>query len=142
MKQKWCQDHYLNYKALMRARDVRSQLRKYARKFQIPLVSAEAPAPHHFCVASSHAQGDPEKIVKSIVAGYFHNAAQVQPDGTYKTLRSDHVRIFISLLSSVPHAPALVHSPQFCALRVSSAVACLPRSHHHIKTIYEGLYCY
>jgi len=36
------------------------------------------------------AEGHAEKIVKSIIAGYFCNAAQLQVDGSYKTLRSNH----------------------------------------------------
>jgi len=73
--QKWCQHHYINFKAMQRATDVRQQLEKYLKKFKVPLVSAK---------------GEAEKIVKAIVTGYFHNAATIQSDGTYKTLRSNH----------------------------------------------------
>lgn len=41
MSKKWCQENYVNYKSLMRAYDVRSQLRKYMRKFEVPMISAQ-----------------------------------------------------------------------------------------------------
>eukprot|EP01128_Nolandella_sp_AFSM9_P005869 TRINITY_DN292_c0_g1_i3.p1 TRINITY_DN292_c0_g1~~TRINITY_DN292_c0_g1_i3.p1 ORF type:complete len:691 (-),score=79.54 TRINITY_DN292_c0_g1_i3:171-2243(-) len=75
LSKSWCSGHYVNYKSLMRAYNVRAQLRKYMRKFQVPLISAE---------------GNAEAITKAIVAGYFPNAAQLQPDGSYRTLRSSN----------------------------------------------------
>eukprot|EP01125_Pyxidicula_operculata_P020975 TRINITY_DN78_c0_g1_i1.p1 TRINITY_DN78_c0_g1~~TRINITY_DN78_c0_g1_i1.p1 ORF type:complete len:703 (+),score=140.58 TRINITY_DN78_c0_g1_i1:69-2177(+) len=73
--QKWCQNNSLNFKALQRALDIRNQLEKYVKRFKIPMSSAK---------------GEAEPIVKCILSAYFHNAAQLQPDATYKTLRSNY----------------------------------------------------
>ncbi len=67
----WCNDHYVNYRALKRAVDIRRQLRRYLVRFGIPLASTE----------------DPKVIRRCIVTGYFANAAQLQPNGTYRTVR-------------------------------------------------------
>ena len=89
---KWCQEHYVNYKALIRAYDVRQQLRKYLKKFQVPLVSAN---------------GDPEKILRCLVSGFFPNAARVLPDGSYASLRSNQQVFHMSpnsvLFNRTPH---------------------------------------
>ncbi|ETN80763.1 hypothetical protein NECAME_17973, partial [Necator americanus] len=37
---KWCGDHYLNYRGLCRADNVRAQLVRLLRRFEVPLVSA------------------------------------------------------------------------------------------------------
>jgi ATP-dependent RNA helicase DDX35 len=37
----WCQEHFLNYKGLVRAAAVREQLKKLLVKFQVPKKSSE-----------------------------------------------------------------------------------------------------
>lgn len=37
----WCQEHFLNYKGLVRAATVREQLKKLLVKFQVPKMSSE-----------------------------------------------------------------------------------------------------
>jgi len=68
----WCHDRYLNYKALKKAVEVRRQLNKYLVRFKIPVASCE---------------GKTEAIRKAIVSGFFANAAQIQPNGSYKPVR-------------------------------------------------------
>lgn len=82
--QKWCQTNNINSRAMQRVLDVRGQLQRYLKRFKIPIVSAKA-------------EKTPEKVIRSIIAGYFCNAAQLQPDGTYKTLRSSHVCTFTEI---------------------------------------------
>ncbi|XP_077439594.1 putative ATP-dependent RNA helicase DHX35 isoform X1 [Vanacampus margaritifer] len=71
---KWCQDHFLNYKGLQRAVTVREQLRRLMTKFKVVWTSSE---------------GDPDVILRCIVAGFFANAARVHHSGSYRTLRDD-----------------------------------------------------
>lgn len=61
---------------MKRATEIRKQLQKYAQRFQVP----------------SSSTSDIQAIQKCLVAGYFANAARLQPDGMYKTIRGQHVR--------------------------------------------------
>ena len=61
----WCNAHFLNYRALKRANEIRKQLRRYCLRFDIEIESCE----------------DPENIRKAIVSGFFPNAAQLQSSG-------------------------------------------------------------
>uniref|UniRef100_A0A8C0WIH1 Probable ATP-dependent RNA helicase DHX35 n=1 Tax=Castor canadensis TaxID=51338 RepID=A0A8C0WIH1_CASCN len=71
----WCQEHFLNYKGLVRAAAVREQLKKLLVKFQVPKKSSE---------------GDPDPVLRCIVAGFFANAARFHSTGAYRTIRDDH----------------------------------------------------
>nr|XP_027801121.1 probable ATP-dependent RNA helicase DHX35 isoform X1 [Marmota flaviventris] len=71
----WCQEHFLNYKGLVRAATVREQLKKLLVKFQVPKKSSE---------------GDPDPVLKCIVSGFFANAARFHSTGAYRTIRDDH----------------------------------------------------
>jgi ATP-dependent RNA helicase DDX35 len=72
----WCHSNQINYKAMLRATDIRNQLIKYLKKSGIQQLKS--------------AKGQTERIQKAILAGFFMNAAQLQQDGTYKTLRSSY----------------------------------------------------
>ncbi|KAH0619085.1 hypothetical protein JD844_018733 [Phrynosoma platyrhinos] len=71
----WCQDHFLNYKGLVRATAVREQLKKLLVKFKVPKKSCE---------------GDPDPVLRCIVSGFFANAARFHSTGAYRTIRDDH----------------------------------------------------
>ncbi|XP_027977776.1 probable ATP-dependent RNA helicase DHX35 isoform X7 [Eumetopias jubatus] len=71
----WCQEHFLNYKGLVRAATVREQLKKLLVKFQVPKKSSE---------------GDPDPVLRCIVSGFFANAARLHSTGAYRTIRDDH----------------------------------------------------
>ncbi|KAF6087792.1 DEAH-box helicase 35 [Phyllostomus discolor] len=71
----WCQEHFLNYKGLVRAATVREQLKKLLVKFQVPKNSSE---------------GDPDPVLRCIVSGFFANAARFHSSGAYRTIRDDH----------------------------------------------------
>jgi ATP-dependent RNA helicase DDX35 len=77
----WCHDYYLNFRALRRAADARKQLRKALARFGLPLASSRA----------NKAAGEPDRsaelVRKALVAGFFAHAAQMQPDGSYVTVR-------------------------------------------------------
>eukprot|EP00012_Vannella_robusta_P014119 CAMPEP_0206211294 /NCGR_PEP_ID=MMETSP0166-20121206/18050_1 /ASSEMBLY_ACC=CAM_ASM_000260 /TAXON_ID=95228 /ORGANISM="Vannella robusta, Strain DIVA3 518/3/11/1/6" /LENGTH=262 /DNA_ID=CAMNT_0053633117 /DNA_START=271 /DNA_END=1059 /DNA_ORIENTATION=- len=76
-KVEWCRRHFVNHRILHKAEEVRAQLVKYARRFRVPVKSST----------------DSVAIRKAIICGLFANAAQIQPDGSYKTIRGEHVRI-------------------------------------------------
>ncbi|XP_043351663.1 probable ATP-dependent RNA helicase DHX35 isoform X5 [Dermochelys coriacea] len=70
----WCQEHFLNYKGLVRATTVREQLKKLLVKFKVPKKSSE---------------GDPDPVLRCIVSGFFANAAKCHSTGAYRTIRDD-----------------------------------------------------
>jgi len=74
----WCHDNLINYKSLVRAVEIRRQLASYARKFKI-----QAPALN----STKSNAGDTEAIRKAIVSGFFANAARLQANGSYSTVR-------------------------------------------------------
>ncbi|KAJ3117359.1 ATPdependent RNA helicase [Physocladia obscura] len=72
----WCAKRFVNYKALVRAVTVRKQLEKYIQKFGVTIRSC---------------RGDSVAVRKAIVSGYFAQAAKLQHDGSYKTIREQTV---------------------------------------------------
>lgn len=74
--------HRLNFKALSRALSIRTQLAKYLKRFEIPIISCGE---------------DHTKVRRCLTSGYFRNAAKVQPDGTYRSVRENAVSICLSL---------------------------------------------
>ena len=44
---KWCHENFLNYKGLMRAVEIREQLKRLLKKFNIPMVSCEGRTYHY-----------------------------------------------------------------------------------------------
>nr|XP_013802477.1 PREDICTED: probable ATP-dependent RNA helicase DHX35 [Apteryx mantelli mantelli] len=71
----WCQEHFLNYKGLVRASIVREQLKKLLVRFKVP---------------NSSSEGDPDPVLRCIVSGFFANAAKFHSTGAYRTIRDDH----------------------------------------------------
>eukprot|EP00049_Salpingoeca_infusionum_P027460 m.32573 g.32573 ORF g.32573 m.32573 type:complete len:729 (+) comp9527_c1_seq2:195-2381(+) len=68
----WCGSYFLNYKSLVRASEIRKQLRRTLKRFGVPIVDSE---------------GDTDAILRCVVSGLFANAARLHMDGTYRTLR-------------------------------------------------------
>jgi len=92
----WCRDRGFKYRALMRASEVRRQLRRYLVKLAKQASPAdgtktEEAVPAFGALAElgvlKSAGEDTERIVKCIVAGFFSNAAKLASDGTYRTVR-------------------------------------------------------
>ncbi|OLL26800.1 putative ATP-dependent RNA helicase DHX35 [Neolecta irregularis DAH-3] len=75
---KWCKDNYLNYRALLKAASVRSQLSRYMDRFNITIRSADP------STGSTAAQ-------KCLTSAYFAHAAHQQPDGTYRLVKEGTV---------------------------------------------------
>jgi ATP-dependent RNA helicase DDX35 len=78
---KWCRDHLLNYRALLRAVSIRGQLKRYLERFGIQV--DESLSTRH---GGAGATTSPEQIQRCLTTGYFAHAAKMQPDGTFKTV--------------------------------------------------------
>ena len=98
----WCKAHSLSFRALSRAVSIRSQLKKYMQRFQLPIQSCE---------------GDAKRLRQCLVSGYWKNSAKWQPDGTYISAHGNMVSLLlwtflvINVYFSRPWA--FIH-PQFC----------------------------
>jgi len=97
----WCAGHFLRYKALKRATDLREQLFKVLKRFGMPIVSCT----------------NKEAILKTITMGLFPNAAYLAPTGVYKTVRGDiplkvHPKSVLYTVKMPPHVvyTEIVHS--------------------------------
>lgn len=75
-RSEWCKRHHLHYKNLCKAERVRRQLRAYCNRFDVPMRTCG---------------DDTVAIRKSITSGFFANAAKLQPNSTYRTVRGGHV---------------------------------------------------
>ncbi|GAA5951810.1 hypothetical protein JCM8115_005246 [Rhodotorula mucilaginosa] len=94
---KWCHTHRLNFKALSRALSIRTQLSKYLKRFDIALVSCGE---------------DHTKVRRCLTSGYFRNAAVVQPDGTYRSVREGtvlHAHPSSVLFTRTPPSPYVIY---------------------------------
>ncbi|XP_018334610.1 probable ATP-dependent RNA helicase DHX35 [Agrilus planipennis] len=74
MDKGFCHKNFINFKAMKRVADVRSNLQKMALNYNIPLISC---------------QGNTEAICKCLVTGLFPNAAYLHYSGVYKTVRGN-----------------------------------------------------
>ncbi|KZT66720.1 P-loop containing nucleoside triphosphate hydrolase protein [Daedalea quercina L-15889] len=70
----WCKSHALSFRAMSRAVSIRSQLKKYMQRFNLPLESCE---------------GDAKRLRKCLVSGYWRNGARWVADGTYRSVRGN-----------------------------------------------------
>nr|POE49361.1 putative atp-dependent rna helicase dhx35 [Quercus suber] len=82
---KWCQQHYLNYKSLIRAISIRNQLRRYLERFGIDVsesLSSPKNEDHH------NRSGRPleESLRRCLTSGFFAHAARMIPDGTFRAV--------------------------------------------------------
>ena len=73
----WCKAHALNFRAMSRAVSIRSQLKKYMIRFDLPLHSCE---------------GDAKRLRQCLVSGYWRNGARWVADGTYRSVKGNKVR--------------------------------------------------
>ncbi|KAI5124003.1 hypothetical protein M0805_003835 [Coniferiporia weirii] len=72
----WCRSHSLSFRALSRAVSIRSQLKKFMLRFNLPIESCE---------------GDAKRLRRCLVSGYWRNGARWVADGTYRSVRGDMV---------------------------------------------------
>lgn len=97
MKRLWCQDHAVNYRAMMRVENVRVQLEQYLTRMGLTITRC--------------AKNDADNIRKCFVAGFFMNVATLRADRTYRTMVSNRlVSVHPSsvLFSVKPQPPCLL----------------------------------
>ncbi|KAJ7470444.1 P-loop containing nucleoside triphosphate hydrolase protein [Mycena latifolia] len=70
----WCKSHALSFRAMSRAVSIRSQLKKYMQRFNLPTESCE---------------GDAKRLRRCLVSGYWRNGARWVADGTYRSVRGN-----------------------------------------------------
>lgn len=63
---------------MSRAVSIRSQLKKYMMRFDLPTQSCE---------------GDGKRVRQCLVSGYWRNGARWMADGTYRSVRNDQVSV-------------------------------------------------
>jgi ATP-dependent RNA helicase DDX35 len=68
----WCHRNHINYQSMKQSLCIRAQLSKFLSKFKI---------------TDSTCDSDTESVRKCLLQGFFHQAAAVQPDGSYRSLR-------------------------------------------------------
>ncbi|KAK0416900.1 hypothetical protein QR680_012742 [Steinernema hermaphroditum] len=76
--QKWCSRHFLNYRGLNRAKNIREQLIRHMKRLRIPLVSCQGLI------------GESAKIRRCIVNGFFSQAAFYDHTGKYHTVKENY----------------------------------------------------
>lgn len=92
----WCNDNFIQYRTMKRARDVRDQLESLLEKVEIPVVrNIQNLFFYHYVnllIMNSFqtSNDDPMAIRKAIASGYFYNVATLDKSGGYKTVRNRH----------------------------------------------------
>ncbi|XP_078181009.1 pre-mRNA-splicing factor ATP-dependent RNA helicase DEAH1-like [Carex rostrata] len=69
----WCYENYIQVRSMKRARDIRDQLEGLLERVEIEI---------------STNLNDLDAIKKSITSGFFHHAAKLQKNGSYRTLKN------------------------------------------------------
>lgn len=76
----WCHENYINYRSLKSADNVRQQLARIMKRFNLPLVSTEFTSKDYY-----------PNIRKAIVAGFFMQVAHLEKTGHYLTVKDNQV---------------------------------------------------
>jgi ATP-dependent RNA helicase DDX35 len=90
---KWCQQHYLNFKSMVRAVSIRNQLKRTLERFGMKVEeslsgNANATPLGNTSLGTSNgsAMSKSESIRRCLTSGYFAHAARMAPDGTFRTV--------------------------------------------------------
>lgn len=78
---RWCQQHFVDARAMRTAMEVRAQLGQFCERNG--LLGKQKSAPSEL---TSDALSDPSLTLQAFAAGYFMQCAYRQPDGGYRTL--------------------------------------------------------
>ncbi|KAI1816421.1 P-loop containing nucleoside triphosphate hydrolase protein [Poronia punctata] len=73
---KFCHENHVNFKALTRAVSIRGQLKRYLDRFGISVDES----------LRNFREGRADQIRRCLTTGYFAHAAQMQPDGSYRSV--------------------------------------------------------
>jgi pre-mRNA-splicing factor ATP-dependent RNA helicase DHX16 len=97
----WTFEHFLQFRSLKRARDVRDQLKALCERVEIPIDEDEELRDD----AAPLTPEETENVLKAITAGFFYHTAKLQRNGSYKTVKNaQSVKIHpsSSLFQSLP----------------------------------------
>jgi pre-mRNA-splicing factor ATP-dependent RNA helicase DHX16 len=93
---RWCAENFLQYRCLVRARDVRDQLVKLCERVELP--------------ESSCGSNEYVPICKALTSAFFINAARLSRDGqSYRTLSNSGMTVFIH-----PSSCMIEDRPKWC----------------------------
>jgi len=67
----WCAENFIQFRAMIRARDIRNQMEKIMQRYKHDIVSCG---------------GDSNKVRRALCSGFFRNSARKDPQEGYKTL--------------------------------------------------------
>ncbi|OQO12299.1 hypothetical protein B0A48_02940 [Cryoendolithus antarcticus] len=81
---KWCQQHYLNFRSMIRAVSIRNQLKRYLERFGMDV--SESLTGDASAVLRAGGVPKEESIRRCLTSGYFAHAARMAPDGTFRTV--------------------------------------------------------
>lgn len=81
----WCDENMLSHRALLRATEIRRHLKRYVNRFGgLRGRDEDASTPQQL---TNDTEGIPTRVLKCIVSGYFANAAKLNYQGEYRTIR-------------------------------------------------------
>jgi pre-mRNA-splicing factor ATP-dependent RNA helicase DHX16 len=72
----WCKDHFIQFRSMNKARDIREQLLDLCERVEL--------------IVNKETCKDFSMVVKSFCSGFFFNCARLQKTGIYRTLKSPH----------------------------------------------------
>jgi len=99
--QQWCYDNYVNYRSLKSADNVRQQLLRIMNRFNLPMKSTTFNDPSYY-----------RNIRKAIVYGFFMQAAHLEKQGFYYTLK-DAQKVILHPATCIDHKPEWVIYNEF-----------------------------
>ncbi|OLY78235.1 putative pre-mRNA-splicing factor ATP-dependent RNA helicase [Smittium mucronatum] len=99
--QNWCWDHFLQYRSLKSADNVRYQLERIMLRLKIEMVSTDFKSPSYYV-----------NIRQAITSGYFMQAAHLERTGHYLTMKDNQV-VLLHPSSSLDRKPEWVVYNEF-----------------------------
>ncbi|POS83529.1 P-loop containing nucleoside triphosphate hydrolase [Erysiphe pulchra] len=85
---KFCHENFINFKAMIRAVNIRAQLKRYLERFGINVdetLSSRKDKQSNSVGGISKS----EQIRRCLTTGFFAHAAKMQPDGTFRNVQGD-----------------------------------------------------
>lgn len=105
-EQRWCHDNHLDHKSLLRAASVANQLERMLTRFGISV--KEATSANGVSARGSNDETS-TRIRKCLTAGFFAQAAKMQPDGSFESVGNRQTMyahptslMFVSTLLELP----------------------------------------
>jgi pre-mRNA-splicing factor ATP-dependent RNA helicase DHX15/PRP43 len=97
----WCYDNFINHRAMKSADNVRVQLARIMRRFELPLVSTDFSSKDYYL-----------NIRKALTSGFFMQVAHLEPSGHYLTVKDNQV-VALHPSNCLDHKPEWVMYNEF-----------------------------